>query len=86
MVRWSRKAEAYPKVRRAFSRPPEREESVELGQALINESDERVVSEAADVIYHLLVGLVLRKVSLRDLLSELSRRFGTSGHDEKASR
>ena len=63
-----------------------REESVELGQALINESDERVVSEAADVIYHLLVGLVLRKVSLRDLLSELSRRFGTSGHDEKASR
>jgi phosphoribosyl-ATP pyrophosphohydrolase/phosphoribosyl-AMP cyclohydrolase len=63
-----------------------REESVELGQALINESDERVVSEAADVVYHLLVGLVLRKVSLRDLLSELSRRFGTSGHDEKASR
>ncbi len=63
-----------------------REESVELGQALINESDERVVSEAADVIYHLLVGLVLREVSLRDLLSELSRRFGISGHDEKASR
>lgn len=63
-----------------------REESEELGQALINESDERVASEAADVIYHLLVGLVLRKVSLRDLLSELSRRFGTSGHDEKASR
>lgn len=63
-----------------------REESAELGQALIGESDERVASEAADVIYHLLVGLVLRKVSLRDLLSELSRRFGTSGHDEKASR
>ena len=63
-----------------------REEAAELGQALIGESDERVASEAGDVIYHLLVGLVLREVSLRDLLSELSRRFGQSGHDEKASR
>jgi phosphoribosyl-ATP pyrophosphohydrolase/phosphoribosyl-AMP cyclohydrolase len=63
-----------------------REEAAELGQALMNESDERVASEAGDVIYHLLVGLVLREVSLRDLLSELSRRFGQSGHDEKASR
>jgi len=63
-----------------------REEAAELGQALIGEPDERVTSEAADVIYHLLVGLVLRRVTLRDLLSELARRFGTSGHDEKASR
>ena len=63
-----------------------REEAAELGQALTSESDERVASEAGDVIYHLLVGLVLRKVSLRDLLSELSKRFGQSGHDEKASR
>jgi phosphoribosyl-ATP pyrophosphohydrolase/phosphoribosyl-AMP cyclohydrolase len=63
-----------------------REEAAELGQALIGESDERVASEAGDVIYHLLVGLVLREVSLRDLFSELSKRFGTSGHDEKASR
>ena len=50
------------------------------------ESDDRVASEAGDVIYHLLVGLVLREVSLRDLLSELSRRFGQSGHEEKATR
>lgn len=63
-----------------------REEAAELGQALTSESDERVASEAGDVIYHLLVGLVLREVSLRDLLSELSKRFGKSGHDEKASR
>jgi len=63
-----------------------REEAAELGQALIGESDERVASEAGDVIYHLLVGLVLREVSLRDLFSELSKRFGTSGHDEKSSR
>ena len=63
-----------------------REEAGELGQALSNESDARVTSEAGDVLYHLMVGLILRKVPLRDLLSELSRRFGQSGHDEKASR
>jgi phosphoribosyl-ATP pyrophosphohydrolase/phosphoribosyl-AMP cyclohydrolase len=63
-----------------------REESQELGQALIGESDERVTSEAGDLIYHLLVGLVSRKISLRSLLAELSGRFGTSGHEEKASR
>lgn len=63
-----------------------REEAAELGQALIGESDARVASEAGDVMYHLLVGLVLRKVSLRALLEELSGRFGVSGHDEKASR
>lgn len=63
-----------------------REEAAELGRALIGESDERVASEAGDVIYHVLVGLVLREVSLRDLFAELSNRFGRSGHDEKSSR
>jgi len=63
-----------------------REEAAELGQALMGESEERVASEAGDLVYHLLVGLVLREVSLRDLLTELSRRFGRSGHDEKISR
>ena len=63
-----------------------REEAAELGQALIGESDERVASEAGDVIYHLLVGLVSRGVSLRALFSELSKRFGQSGHEEKAKR
>jgi phosphoribosyl-ATP pyrophosphohydrolase/phosphoribosyl-AMP cyclohydrolase len=63
-----------------------REEAGELGDALIGESDDRVASEAGDVIYHLLVGLVLREVSLRDLFSELSKRFGQSGHEEKSSR
>lgn len=63
-----------------------REEAAELGQALIGESDERVASEAGDVVYHLLVGLVIRDISLRDLFTELSGRFGRSGHDEKASR
>jgi len=63
-----------------------REEADELSRAIDNESDERVVSEGADVLYHLLVGLLFRSRSLRDVQVELGRRFGVSGHDEKASR
>ncbi|MGD8607995.1 MAG: bifunctional phosphoribosyl-AMP cyclohydrolase/phosphoribosyl-ATP diphosphatase HisIE [Myxococcales bacterium] len=63
-----------------------REEAAELGRALVDESDPRVTAEAADLLYHLLVGLILRGIPLRALLAELSRRFGVSGHDEKASR
>jgi phosphoribosyl-ATP pyrophosphohydrolase/phosphoribosyl-AMP cyclohydrolase len=63
-----------------------REEGDELARAIEGESDERVLSESGDVLYHLLVGLLFRKLSLRDVQAELARRFGTSGHDEKASR
>lgn len=63
-----------------------REEAIELGQALREQADARVASEAADVLYHLLVGLILRKIPLRQVLTELSRRFAQSGHEEKASR
>jgi phosphoribosyl-AMP cyclohydrolase / phosphoribosyl-ATP pyrophosphohydrolase len=62
------------------------EEAGELAQALRSESDARVVSEAADVMYHLLVGLLARGVTPDDVASELARRFGTSGIAEKASR
>jgi phosphoribosyl-ATP pyrophosphohydrolase/phosphoribosyl-AMP cyclohydrolase len=63
-----------------------REEGGELAQAVERESDERVISESGDVVYHMLVGLLFRKLSLRDVQSEIARRFGTSGHDEKAAR
>jgi phosphoribosyl-AMP cyclohydrolase / phosphoribosyl-ATP pyrophosphohydrolase len=63
-----------------------KEEAAELAHALEGESDDRVVSEAADVLYHLLVGLRARSVPLRSVLSELARRLGKSGHEEKASR
>jgi len=63
-----------------------REEGGELGDALVGESDERVVSESADVLYHLLVGLAARGLSMDDVAGELARRFGMSGLDEKASR
>jgi phosphoribosyl-AMP cyclohydrolase / phosphoribosyl-ATP pyrophosphohydrolase len=63
-----------------------REEAGELARALAAESDERVVSEAADLVYHMLVGLRSRGITLRRVLAELGRRLGTSGHDEKKSR
>jgi phosphoribosyl-ATP pyrophosphohydrolase/phosphoribosyl-AMP cyclohydrolase len=63
-----------------------REEADELARAIDGESDERVVSEAADLLYHAMVGLLARRVTVRAVLAELARRFGTSGHDEKQSR
>ena len=63
-----------------------REETAELEQALAGEADERVVSEAADVLYHLLVALRSRAIPLRDVLAALAARMGTSGHEEKARR
>jgi len=63
-----------------------REEAAELAVALERESDERVISESADVLYHAMVGLQARGLTLRDVEKELARRFGVSGHDEKASR
>ena len=62
------------------------EEAGELARAVAGESDERVVSEAADVLFHVLVALRARGVSLEAVLRELDRRAGTSGHDEKRAR
>jgi len=62
------------------------EESGELVAALTGESDERVVAEAADTLYHVLVALRWRAIPLRRVLAELARRLGTSGHEEKARR
>lgn len=63
-----------------------REEADEVARAIDNESDERVVGEAADVLYHLLVGLRYRNVSFIDVLRVLAGRFGVGGHVEKAGR
>jgi phosphoribosyl-ATP pyrophosphohydrolase len=62
------------------------EEAVELVIAAVGQSDEAVRVEAADVLYHLLVVLKTREVSLDEVLAELERRTVRSGLDEKASR
>jgi len=62
------------------------EEAKELIEALDRESDERVISESADLLYHSLVGLGLREISPDRIRQELKRRFGVSGIEEKESR
>jgi phosphoribosyl-ATP pyrophosphohydrolase/phosphoribosyl-AMP cyclohydrolase len=62
------------------------EEAGEVARAIAGESDERVASEAADVLYHLLVGLRLRNVPLRAVVEKLIERSARSGHAEKAAR
>ncbi|MEQ9505666.1 MAG: phosphoribosyl-ATP diphosphatase [Hyphomonas sp.] len=62
------------------------EEGGELADAVRGESDERVASEAADVLYHVFVALRSRGVSLDDVAAALEARQGTSGIDEKAGR
>ena len=63
-----------------------REEAGELADALASESDERVASEAADLLFHLLVGLRLRDVDWTRVIEVLRARMGVSGHVEKAQR
>ena len=62
------------------------EEAVEAVIEAVRGDRARLTAEAADVLYHLLVMLAARDVSLEDVLAELQRREGTSGVDEKASR
>ena len=51
-----------------------REEADEVARAIAGESDERVAEEAADVLYHLEVGLVSREIPLARALDVLNAR------------
>ncbi len=62
------------------------EEAVETVIAALSGSRDELVGEAADTIFHLLVLLDAKGVSLDEVLAELDRREGTSGIAEKAAR
>ena len=62
------------------------EEAVELIVSAVSRDKQGLASEAADVIYHLLVLLKAGDVTLAEVMSELERRTGQSGLQEKASR
>ncbi len=62
------------------------EEAVEAIIAAAKGDRANLTSEAADVLYHLLVMLAASDVAFSDVLQELERREGTSGIDEKSSR
>jgi len=62
------------------------EEAVELALALAAQTDADVANEAGDVLYHLLVALKSRGISLDTVGEALASREGRSGLEEKARR
>ena len=62
------------------------EEAVEVVVAAVSEDKERLIGESADTLYHLLVLLEARGVSLAEVEALLETRTKKSGLEEKASR
>jgi len=62
------------------------EEATETVIAAKSGDTEQIVYETADLWFHTLVLLAHQGLGPEDVLAELERRFGTSGHDEKAAR
>jgi phosphoribosyl-AMP cyclohydrolase / phosphoribosyl-ATP pyrophosphohydrolase len=62
------------------------EEAGELVEALPQGDATHTAHEAADLLFHMLVGLEAAGVPVERVFGELGRRFGVSGIDEKASR
>ena len=62
------------------------EEAIETILAGSAEDDDAVIHETADLWFHSLIMLNERGLSAAAVLSELERRFGLSGLEEKAAR
>ena len=62
------------------------EEATEVVIAAKGEDRDALVGEMADLWFHCLVLLAHRDLAPEQVLGELERRFGLSGHEEKASR
>jgi phosphoribosyl-ATP pyrophosphohydrolase len=62
------------------------EEAIEAVIAAIEGDREALIKESADVLYHLIVLLRVRDISLNEVMGELQRRTAQSGHAEKAGR
>ncbi|RMH12653.1 MAG: phosphoribosyl-ATP diphosphatase [Gammaproteobacteria bacterium] len=62
------------------------EEAVETIIAAKNDDRDQIIYETADLWFHSMVMLAQKGLSPNDVLRELARRFGVSGHEEKASR
>ena len=62
------------------------EEAIETVIEAVKGSKEGLTSEAADLLFHLLVVLYANEVNISDVMAELERRQSRSGIAEKASR
>ncbi|MFQ5345553.1 MAG: phosphoribosyl-ATP diphosphatase [Mariprofundus sp.] len=62
------------------------EEAIETILASKSGDRDKIIHETADLWFHSLIMLAHHGLNPCDILNELARRFGISGHDEKASR
>ena len=62
------------------------EEAVEVVIAALTGKDKDVIAEGADLMFHFLMTLNARGLSMADVLAELESREGISGIEEKANR
>ena len=62
------------------------EEAVEVIVAALHETPDRVVSESADLLYHLMVLWAEQGIKPEEVFAELESRVGISGIEEKKSR
>jgi phosphoribosyl-ATP pyrophosphohydrolase/phosphoribosyl-AMP cyclohydrolase len=71
----------YPKIAGKIA-----EETAELHETIDKGDRQHAIKEAADILFHALVGFEAAHVAVEDVFAELERRFGVSGHVEKAAR
>ena len=65
------------------------EKIIEEAQELVDatkENEKRIIHETADLFFHVLVLLASHDIKYATILEELTRRFGTSGIEEKNNR
>ena len=62
------------------------EEAIELIVASVKKKKKEIIGEAADTLYHMLVLLRSRNISINEVLTELASREGISGIEEKRKR
>jgi len=74
------------KSRNNFSLKKFFEEAKELFEASHKNNKKKIINEAADLLYHFLVLLEFKKVSISSVLRELKKRRKISGIQEKNSR
>ncbi len=62
------------------------EEAAETVIEALAGDTEKLKEESADLLFHLMVLWADQNITPNDVLAVLEKRFGTSGHDEKAGR
>jgi len=62
------------------------EEATEVIIAALRETPQHVISESADLLYHLLILWAEQGIRPEDVMDELESRTGRSGIEEKESR